>query len=404
MPRATVAFMTEAVHRSALRRMTMRSPDEPHRAASPLELLFDLVFVVAVSFASVALHQLLRDGHFIGILYYVMAFFGVWWAWMNFTWFGTSFDTDDWLYRIAAVVQMGGALTYAAGIPQIVNIEHPSFVLGVIGYVIMRLPMAFQWFRAAYGEPELRRTTLRYGYAILVVQVFWLSLLVVPADWKVPVFFAGIVLELLVPVFAESAGVTSWHLRHITERYGLFTLIVLGESILASTNAVVEAPASTAHLPGLILLSATSLVIVVCCWWIYFAFPQHGLLTSIRTAIGWGYGHYLVFASAAALSAGIEIAINAQAGDTSLTAAQAAATLAIPCAIYLFSVWFLVLRRQSSARVNRVVPTIAILVGLASFSPFSLQVVAALLVVAVVTVVAGRDDSRDTRHTVGTQA
>jgi hypothetical protein len=67
-------------------------------------------------------------------------------------------------------------------------------------------------------------------------------------------------------------------------------------------------------------------------------------------------------------------------------------------------VWFLVLRRQSSARVNRVVPAIAILVGLSSFAPFSLQVVAALLVVAVVIVVAGRDDFRDTLLTVGAEA
>lgn len=367
----------------------MRSPGEPHRAASSLELLFDLVFVVAVSFASLSLHHLLQEGHFIGILSYVLAFFGVWWAWMNFTWFGTSFDTDDWLYRIATVVQMGGALTFAAGITQIMTVDHPSFVLGVVGYMIMRLPMSFQWFRASVSEPRFRRTTLRYGFSILVVQVYWLLLLVVPLEWKVPTFVGGIVLELLVPVFAESAGVTSWHLHHITERYGLFTLIVLGESILASTNAVVEAARSSDHLPGLVLLAATGLVIVVCCWWIYFAFPQHGLLTSIRTAIGWGYGHYLIFASAAALSAGIEIALDSEAGDTVLTRTQAAATLAVPCAIYLFFVWFLVLRRQSSRRVNIAVPALAVLVALASFAPHSLQVVAALFVVAVVVVVSG---------------
>ncbi|AMM20400.1 low temperature requirement protein A [Frondihabitans sp. PAMC 28766] len=386
----TTPTLTTA-HRSALRRMTMRDPSEPHRAASSLELLFDLVFVVGVSFASQSLHHSMQQGHVAAaVLAYVMAFFGLWWAWMNFTWFATSFDTDDWLYRLATGVQMGGALTYAAGLPALTNIDHPSYVLGVTGYIIMRLPMAFQWFRAAYSYPATRRTTLRYGFGIIVVQCYWVLLLVAPADLKVPTFFFGIVLELLVPVSAESAGRTAWHLHHITERYGLFTLIVLGESILASSDAVVEVGQSTRHLPELVLLGASSLVIIVCFWWIYFAFPQHSLLTNIRTALGWGYGHYVVFASAAALSAGIEIALNEEAGDVHLSPAGAAATLAVPCAVYLFFVWFLVLRRQSSRLVNTVVPALAVSLALASFAPHSLQVVAALMVAAVVVVVSGR--------------
>lgn len=372
--------------------MTMRDPDEPHRAASSLELLFDLVFVVGVSFASVALHHDFQHGQVTaGVLSYVMAFFGLWWAWMNFTWFATSFDTDDWLYRVATVVQMGGALTYAAGLPAFMNLEHPDFTLGVVGYVIMRLPMSFQWFRASWSEASTRRTTLRYAFGILVVQCYWILLLLAPDSLKTPTFFVGVLLEVAVPVFAEAAGRTAWHLHHITERYGLFTLIVLGESILASTNAVVEASHSTEHLARLILLAASSLAIIVSLWWIYFAFPQHGLLTSIRTALGWGYGHYLVFASAAALSAGLEIALDAEAGDVGLSASAAAATLAVPCAVYLAVVWFLVLRPQSSRRVNVLVPVLAILVALASFAPHSLQVVAVLMVVAVVVVVSGRD-------------
>ncbi|WP_123506084.1 low temperature requirement protein A [Frondihabitans sp. PhB188] len=170
-------------------------------------------------------------------------------------------------------------------------------------------------------------------------------------------------------------------------------MIVLGESILASSNAVVEVGRETEHVGQLVLLAATSLVIIVCFWWISFAFPQHGLLTSLRTALGWGYGHYAIFAAAGALSAGIEIAIDVEGGDVALTPAAAAATLAVPCAVYLLFVWLLVLRRQSSPRVNVAVPVIAVVVALASFAPHSLQVVAALMVVAVVVVVAGRDRS-----------
>ncbi|ARC56446.1 hypothetical protein AS850_05075 [Frondihabitans sp. 762G35] len=383
--------MTSTSPRASLRRMVMRDPTEPHRAASPLELLFDLVFVVAVSFAAQGLHHDLAGGHELdGVVYYVMAFFGIWWAWMNFTWFATSFDTDDWLYRIVTIVQMGGALTYAAGIPGFLDVEHPRFALGVVGYVIMRLPMAFQWFRAARDDPSMRPTTLRYAWAILVVQVFWVALLLVPPGLQVPTFFVGVALELLVPVFAERFGTTAWHRRHITERYGLFTIIVLGESILASTNAVVDAASVAEHLPTLILLAATSLVIVAAFWWLYFALPQHDLLRGIATALGWGYGHYLVFASAAALSAGIEIAIDASEGRGGLPPAASAAALALPCAIYVFAVWLLVIRPQASRGVNVVVPLLALATAVATFAPFSAQVVAALLVAAVIVVSRGR--------------
>ncbi|MCU1527603.1 MAG: low temperature requirement protein, partial [Frondihabitans sp.] len=356
--------------------------------------LFDLTFVVAVSFASQALHHNLHESHLVlGVVYYLMSFFGVWWAWMNFTWFATSFDTDDWLYRITTIVQMGGALTYAAGIPAFTNVQHPDFTLGVVGYIIMRLPMAFQWFRAARDDPSMRATTLRYAWGILVVQCFWVALLIVPPALAIPTFLVGIVLELLVPVFGESSGATAWHRQHITERYGLFTLIVLGESILASTNAVVDAgaEAETDKLAALVLLAATSLVVIACFWWLYFALPQRDLLQGFATALGWGYGHYVIFASAAALSAAIEIAIDQSEGVTRLPSVTAAGVLSIPCAIYVLFVWLLILRSQSSNRVNTAVPILAIAIALAAFVPFSIQVVAGLLVVTVVVVVSGRD-------------
>jgi low temperature requirement protein LtrA len=386
--------MTLTSHHSALRRMVLRDPGEPHRAASSLELLFDLTFVVAVSFASQGLHHNLQEGHLLtGTLYYVMAFFGVWWAWMNFTWFATSFDTDDWLYRIATIVQMGGALTYAAGIPALMDVDHPDYSVGVIGYIIMRLPMAFQWFRAAHDDPSRRATTLRYGWGILVVQCFWLALLFVPGAAKVPIFLVGVALELLVPVFSERAGMTAWHPHHITERYGLFTLIVLGESILASTNAVVDAEHSAEHLAGLVTVAAFSLVIIACLWWIYFALPQHGLLVSMGSAMGWGYGHIAIFASAAAVSAGIELAIDSNEGESHLSAVASAAALAIPCAVFVLFVWFLVLRRLSSRRVNTAVPLLAVAIAMSSLFPFSIEIVGALLIVTVIVVVSGRSSS-----------
>ena len=84
--------------------MRPRDPEEQGRSASPLELFFDLVIVIAVATAAVELHHALTENHIVdGLLSYMLVFFAIWWAWMNFTWFATSFDTDDWLYRVLTV-------------------------------------------------------------------------------------------------------------------------------------------------------------------------------------------------------------------------------------------------------------------------------------------------------------
>ena len=118
--------------------MLSRDVGEHHRAATPLELFFDLCFVVAVAQAVAGLHHAAVEGHFVeGISRYAIVFFAIWWPWVNFTWFASAFDTDDIAYRIAVLVQIGGNLTIAAGIPRIFSDMDPT--IGVIGYVIMRV-------------------------------------------------------------------------------------------------------------------------------------------------------------------------------------------------------------------------------------------------------------------------
>ncbi|MCW1249328.1 low temperature requirement protein A, partial [Acaricomes phytoseiuli] len=353
-----------------LPRMIRRDPREPHRTASPLELFFDLVFVVAVSKASAGLFSLESSGNFgIGLAGYFMAFFAIWWAWMNFTWFATSYDTDDWFYRLLTVVQMGGALTLAAGIPRLSDPEQPDFTLVITGYVIMRVAMITQWLRAAISDPQSRTTALYYAVGIAIAQVYWvLFALFAPASMMAGLFLVGVALELMVPLLAERNQPTAWHRHHITERYGLFTIIVLGESVLASTNAVIEAAKEAAEQPelmdNLILVAVTGLVIVAAMWWIYFALPQHELITNLRTGMAWGYGHFFIFAAAAAVSAGIEVALAVETHASGLEAARAAAALCVPVALYVFMVWVLIIRPQTSGAVNIVMPAIAVLIVL----------------------------------------
>ena len=128
--------------------MAGRSVEEEHRAATPLELFFDLVFVVAVAQASNELHHGLAEGKVgFSVLSFAMVFFAIWWAWMNVTWFGSAYDTDDIPYRIAMFVEMTGALILASGIPR--AFEQQDWTIVTIGYVVMRLALVPQWLRAS---------------------------------------------------------------------------------------------------------------------------------------------------------------------------------------------------------------------------------------------------------------
>ncbi|MFI6296433.1 low temperature requirement protein A [Nonomuraea sp. NPDC050790] len=375
---------------NGLRPMRPRDTGEPHRAATPLELFFDLFFVVAVSFAGSQLHHALAEGHLgQGLTGYLTCFFAIWWAWMNYTWFASAYDVDDWWYRVTTLVQMSGVLVLAAGVPR--AFLDNDLGLFVLGYVIMRLAMASQWLRAAAGHPEGRRTALRYAAGIGVAQVAWIGLLFVPHEWRPAGFVVCALAELAVPIWAEAAGRTPWHPHHIAERYGLFTLIMMGENVLAATVAVQEAGREHGIEAGLVVLAVSSLVIVFSLWWIYFAPPTADLLSSNRQAIPWGYGHYLIFAAIGALSAGVEVSVDHLTGKAHIPAVGAGYAVAVPVALFLFMVWVLHLRPHRYGRADTAAFLVATaLVLLAPLTPQPVPAMAVVCAALVILTEAGR--------------
>ncbi|WP_417554818.1 low temperature requirement protein A [Microbacterium sp.] len=373
--------------RFRLNRMLPRDPAEPHRTASSLELFFDLVFVVAVSIASSQLHEQLRDGHFQnGIATYLIVFFAIWWAWMNFSWFATSFDTDDWLYRVVTIVQMSGVLVLAAGIRP--AYESGDLRLLVYAYVVMRVALVAQWLRAAASAPTLRRTSLTYAIGVAVVQMLWLPFLLLPAG---PVRYIGvtvlIISELSVPVIAERRSTTPWHPRHITERYSAFSLIVLGETVLASATAVISALDEVDSVLPLIGIAALTLVAAASLWWIYFWPPHHRAIGSLWSSLRYGYTHYFVLAAAAAFSVGIGLEVNVLTGQTELSPRAAAFAVAIPIAVFLLGIWFVAIRKVGDRVVDAVLLAAVALVLVDPLLPSSVLVTCAALVAVVVVLV-----------------
>ncbi|MFG1686583.1 low temperature requirement protein A [Nonomuraea sp. NPDC049269] len=369
-------------------RMAARDLAEPHRVSSPLELLFDLTFVAAASQIVSRLAHATEEGHGVAAIGpFLMVFFAIWWAWMNFTWFASAYDTDDVPYRVMTLLQMAGVLVLAAGVPTAFD---GDFTIVTIGYLVMRAGLVSLWLRAAVAHPEGRATALRYAIGISLVQVLWVSKLALPGGGPVWLFVVCAVLDLAVPPIAERTGSTSWHPHHIAERYGLFTIILLGESVLAATNAVQGAVAHGLS-AGLVVIAIAGLVILFALWWIYFSEPAgDGLKERRERSFFWGYGHYVIFAALAALGAGLEVAVaSVGEGEHHIVAGAevVVASVAIPVVIMLVLLWVLHAPLVSRTVVRPgAIGVAVVLVLLAAFVAPSIGVAAGLSVIAAVLV------------------
>jgi len=229
-------------YRHGLHRADARDVFQADRAASPLELLYDLTFVATFGVAASELaHGITSDHAAQAVLAFVVAMTAVLWAWMNFTWFASAFDNDDWLFRLMTIVQMAGVLALAIALPSVfASLEEggePVNSVMVGGYIVMRVAVILQWLRVAHDEARFRRSAVTYAAFAGAAQLGWFLLATrhldgVTALWAVGALFA---VEALAPVVAGVNGATRrgagtpWHPQHIAERHTLLAIIALGD-------------------------------------------------------------------------------------------------------------------------------------------------------------------------------
>lgn len=324
--------------------MSGRDPHEAHRVATPLELLFDLTFVIAFGVAASELAHMLAENHLgAGLAGFAFATFAVSWAWINFSWFASAYDTDDWVYRLTTMLQMVGVVVLALGIPPVYSSiyegRHVDNRVLVAGYVVMRVAMVLQWLRAARQDPTRRRACLTYAVSITVAQVGWIAVIVV--DTSVPTTFllvaAMTLVEMSGPWLAEKRmGGTPWHSHHIAERYGLLVIIALGEGVIgtvATLTAVVHDQGWTFDAASVVI---AGIGLTFGMWWVYFVIPTADLLHARRErSFPWGYSHILVFGSIVATGAGLHAAAYYLERHSTLDSMATVLAVAVPVGVYL---------------------------------------------------------------------
>jgi low temperature requirement protein LtrA len=375
------------------RRFRGRDPEEDHRSATPLELLYDLTMVIAFGTAADELAHYVADGHAgAGIAGFAFAAFGVAWAWVNYTWFASAYDTDDWVFRLATMVQMVGVIVLALGLPRMfASIDHGDSLdngVMVAGYVVMRVALVFLWWQVARHDPARARTARSYMATIGAAQVGWivLAVLALPIVTTFALFAVLVALEMLGPFVAERKARTPWHPHHIAERYGLLLIITLGEVLIgtvASIGAVVDGEEGWSVDAVLLAVAGVGLAFGV--WWMYFAVPWAEPLARHRErAFAFGYGHLVIFSAIAAMGAGLHVAAYRLEGEAEIGTTAVVLSVAIPVAVLValfYTLYSVLMRAFDPYHLGLLVGTAACLVLAVVLAAAGVSVAVCLLVI-----------------------
>jgi low temperature requirement protein LtrA len=382
------------------RRFTGRDPDERHRASTPLELLYDLTIVVAFGTAADELAHFIAEDHaWGGIGGFAFATFAVTWAWLNYSWFASAYDTDDWVFRLATMVQMGGVIVLALGLPQMFeSIDHGDTLengVMVAGYVIMRAALVFLWWQVSRNDPEHAPAARTYMATVATAQVGWVALAILdlPIATTFALFAVLLVVEMTGPFIAERRkGGTPWHPHHIAERYGLLVIITLGEVILgtvAALNALVHGEAGWTVDAALLAVAGVGLTFG--CWWVYFAIPWAEPLARHRArAFPFGYGHLAIFGSLAAMGAGLHVAAFELDGEAEIGVTGIVVSVAIPVAIFVGMIYLLysvLLREHDPFHIGLLAATAALLAASVVLAAAGAEMTVCLLVLMLAPIV-----------------
>jgi low temperature requirement protein LtrA len=407
---STTPVITDALHHHS-RRMGGRDRHEAHRAATPLELLFDLTFVISFGHAASQFAHALAEGHYATAgLGFGLASFAICWAWTNFTWFASAYDTDDWIFRVVTMVQMIGVLVLAIGVqPMFASIEHGDHLdisVMVLGYVIMRLALVFEWLRAATQDAARRRACLTYAVVVSLAQVGWASLIFVHLSVAVTFVLIGLLalVELAGPVVAERMdGGTPWHAHHIAERHGLFAIIALGEGVVgtvAALSAVIEQQAWTLDTA---LVGSAGIGLTFGMWWVYYMLPSAPILHAHRDrAFVWGYGQLFVVTAIVATGAGLHVAANFIEHESRIGPVATVLAVVIPVCVFLgliYALYYQLVRRFDQFHIWLLVATAAVAAGavIAALSGIGMATCLVILALAPVVTVVGYE-VRGYRH------
>jgi low temperature requirement protein LtrA len=306
------------------------------RTASRLELFFDLAFVLVVAELAAALRE---DVTLHGVAVFAGLFTTVWWAWVSSTLYANRFDHDDVVFRLYKLGSMAAVIGLAASASEATG-ERLGLFAGC--QVLLRGVLLLQYARVHRHVEAARPLARTYLVALAGGGLLWAVSLAVPAPACFVLWGLAVAVEVAAPLRATAASAdVPLHMEHLPERFALFVILVLGESVAAVVHGVYEAQWTAAA----VAVGATSFVLAAGLWWSYFDLAGAGakrLLAdaggerSVRAHDVYVFGQLPLVLALAGIGAGIQLAVlQSSEGDVPLGTRL---LLAGGVALYLVSV------------------------------------------------------------------
>jgi low temperature requirement protein LtrA len=293
---------------AAIRPPSLRTVEEGERSATWLELFYDLVFVAAVA---VLAGRLLRDSSWIGWLSYAAYFALVWWLWASHTFYADRYDTDDLIYRLVAATQMVAIAFIAASLSS--DELAASTVAFAAAYAAARILLLVLYARAYRHVAESKELVRGYLIGFSIAAAVWVVSIFVPEPGRYWLWALAFAIDLATPFLMRRVQArVPLDVSHLPERFGLFTILVLGETIVAVTFGLghVEWQWSTS------ITGAFGMLLAAGIWWLHFdnldgfVVRRRGQKTDWRPTI-WIYSHLPLAIGLAMTGVGVEHAIIA---------------------------------------------------------------------------------------------
>jgi len=292
---------------TAIRPPRLRTTEtEAERKVTWTELFYDLVFVVAVSGLGA---RLLDDPTIRGAAAFTGLFVPLWWAWAGFTFYADRYDTDDLGQRILAVAQM---VTIALMAASISGDETQSLIGFALAYVGARLILIVMYLRARRHVPETRQLVGGYVRGMSIAVAFWLVSIFIPEPFRYFLWAIGLLIDGYTPYrLRRIQAKVPLDVAHLPERFGLFTILVLGESIAATVAGLGHEGWNA----GPVVTAVLAVVVAAGLWWVYFDNLDGTVVrrrANQKTAwkpTTWIYGHLPLAIGLMATAIGLEGAV-----------------------------------------------------------------------------------------------
>jgi low temperature requirement protein LtrA len=278
------------------------------RRASWLELFFDLIFVAAVAQVGVPLRE---DYTLHGLMRYALMFLLIWWAWLGHSMYSTRFDADDIVQRFLILLQIFAAAAMAANAKSAFD-SRDSAGFGA-AYAVLRAVLVVQYLRARRVK-ETRQLTTLYAVGFGLAAFLWGVAALIPPPMRFWLWIAALLIDLGTPGLAvRHAHKYPPDAEHVPERFGLFTIILLGESVAAVMHGMESQDMWT---PSAAISAFTGLGLAFGYWWWYFdvarGAAKRDVTTNRKTLLFqvWSYAHLPLYLCVAVVGVGVEHVIS----------------------------------------------------------------------------------------------